>query len=59
MDNQQVKMMKQGEMVEKKIEQMKQKEKMPKWKAQSLAFRAVLQQNKGSEVDPRQAAMMK
>lgn len=52
-------MMKQGEMVEKKIEQMKQKEKMPKWKAQSLAFRAVLQQNKGSEVDPRQAAMMK
>lgn len=39
--------MQKGERVEKKIEQMKKSEKVPKWKAQSMEFRSVLKQNRG------------
>lgn len=42
--------MKQGEIIEKKIEQKKKveqkKENMPKWKAESLGFRAILKANR-------------
>ncbi len=37
--------MKQGQIIEKKLEQKKANEKLPKWKAESLAFRAVLKSN--------------
>lgn len=42
--------MKQGEIVEKKIEQKKnmeiKKQNMPKWKAESIGFRAALKVNR-------------
>ncbi len=31
---------------------------MPKWKAQSLAFRAVLKENRGGAIDPKEAAII-
>ena len=39
--------MKKGEIIEKKIEEKKAKEKIPKWKADSLAFRAGLKAAQG------------
>lgn len=38
--------MRKGEMVEKKIEAKKKVEKIPKWKADSMKFRAVLKENR-------------
>ena len=38
--------MKKGEQIEKKIENQKKNEKIPKWKAQSMAFRAGLKQSR-------------
>ena len=58
-DNDQKKLMKKGEQVEKKLETQKKNEKLPKWKAQSIALRAVISQNSNKEVDPRQAALLK
>lgn len=46
--NEQIKLMKKGAIVEKKIEEKKAKEKIPKWKAESLQFRAGLKQARGS-----------
>lgn len=51
--------MKKGDLVEKKIENQKKAEKIPKWKAQSMAFRAGLKMSRNQDVDPREAAMMK
>ena len=44
--------MKKGAVVEKKIEQKKQAEKMPKWKKESLQFRMGLKQAKGDDFNP-------
>ena len=51
--------MRKGEQVERKMENQKKNEKIPKWKAQSMAFRAGLKQNRNEEIDPREAAMVK
>lgn len=38
---------------------MQQKnQKIPKWKAQSLAFRAILKQNRNVQINPKEAAMI-
>lgn len=50
--------MKQGEKVEKKIEKAKMAEKVPKWKAESLAFRAQLKQNRGDKVSGEDMKMI-
>ena len=57
-DREQGKLMKQGERVEKKIEQSKKAEKMPKWKADSLKFRAQMKQIRGSQVSATDQAML-
>jgi hypothetical protein len=46
----QKKLMKKGEIVERKIENSKKTEKIPKWKAESLQFRSVLKQNRNVEM---------
>lgn len=49
----QLKLMKQGAVAEKKIEQMKRaNEKMPKWKAESMALRAVAKAKTGNQSVP-------
>lgn len=50
--------MKQGERAEKKIQQIKKTEKLPKWKADSLAFRAQMKQNRGAKVSASDQAML-
>lgn len=50
--------MRKGEMIEKKIQAEQKNQKIPKWKAQSLAFRAGLKQTRNEPLDPREAAMM-
>ena len=45
-ENNQTRLMKKGEAIDRKLEAKKGSEKMPKWKAESLAFRAGLKQNK-------------
>lgn len=45
--NEQVKLMKKGAVVERKMEEKKAKEKVPKWKAESLQFRAGIKQARG------------
>ena len=50
----QVKLMNKGKAVEKKLEQQKKNEKMPKCKAESLAFRAVVAAKSNGPVDPKQ-----
>jgi len=50
--------MKQGERIEKKIEQSKKAEVIPKWKADSLAFRAQMKQNRGGEVSASDQAAL-
>lgn len=48
----QPKLMKKGEIVEKKIEEKKAKEKIPKWKADSLQLRAGLKQARDEDYVP-------
>ena len=48
----QVRLMKKGEAVERKIEQQKQNEDVPKWKAQSIAFRARIKMGKDADYQP-------
>ena len=50
--------MRKGEVVERKMEAQKKNEKIPKWKADSLKFRAVLQQNRGKEMSKQEKVMM-
>lgn len=38
---------------------MQKNQKLPKWKAESLAFRAVLKQGKNQQMDSKEAAMLK
>lgn len=38
--------MRKGEIIERKIENSKKNEKVPKWKADSLKFRAILKENR-------------
>jgi len=42
--NDQKKLMKRGEIIEKKLEEKKAQEKIPKWKVDSLQFRAGIKQ---------------
>jgi predicted RecB family nuclease len=42
--NEQKKLMKKGEVVERKLEEKKAREKVPKWKAESLALRSGIKQ---------------
>lgn len=44
--------MKKGEMVERKIEQKKATEKIPKWKAESLQLRAGIKQARSNDYVP-------
>lgn len=44
--------MKKGEVIEKKIEEKKAKEKLPKWKAQSLQLRSGLRQARNEDYAP-------
>ena len=50
--------MRKGEVVERKIEATKKDEKIPKWKADSLKFRAVLKENRKEDLDPQEKAMV-
>jgi rubrerythrin len=50
--NEQKKLMKRGEAVEKKLEEKKAKEKVPKWKADSLALRSGIKQNRDDGYEP-------
>ena len=45
-------LMRKGEMVEKKIEEKKAKEKVPKWKAESLQLRAGVKQARNDDYAP-------
>ena len=56
--NEQVKLMKKGAVVERKIEEKKAKEKIPKWKAESLQLRAGLKQARGSENTKEEQRML-
>lgn len=42
--------MRKGEVAERKMEAQKKNEKIPKWKADSLKFRAVLKENRKEEL---------
>lgn len=44
--------MKKGEMIEKKLEEKKAKEKIPKWKADSLALRSGIKQARDDDYQP-------
>lgn len=57
-DQEQQKMMKKGERIQKKIESNKRNEKVPKWKAESMAFRAVMKQNRGGQVSGNDLAII-
>ena len=48
----QARLMKKGEVVDRKIEQQKQKENVPKWKAQSIALRARIKMGKDVDYEP-------
>lgn len=50
--NEQKKLMKRGEAIEKKLEEKKAKEKVPKWKADSLALRSGVKQAKSQDYEP-------
>ena len=50
--NEQVKLMKKGAVVEKKIESKKAQEKVPKWKAESLQLRVGIKQARGDGHQP-------
>ena len=57
-DNQQKKLMKRGELIEQKIKEQEKNQKIPKWKAESMALRAGLKLNRNEALDPREAAMI-
>lgn len=44
--------MKKGEMIEKKIEEKKANEKVPKWKAESLQLRSGIKNARGDDYQP-------
>lgn len=44
--------MKKGEQIERKLEEKKAKEKVPKWKAESLQLRAGIKQAKNDDYVP-------
>ena len=50
--NEQVKLMKKGAVVERKIEEKKAKEKVPKWKAESLQLRSGIKQARDGSYVP-------
>jgi hypothetical protein len=50
--NEQVKLMKKGAVVDRKLEEKKANEKLPKWKAESLQLRAGIKQAKDSDYAP-------
>ena len=52
-DREQNKLMQKGDRIQKKIDQQKKTEKVPKWKAQSMQFRSVLKQNRGVEISEK------
>jgi hypothetical protein len=50
--NEQKKLIKRGEMIDKKIEEKKAREKIPKWKAESLQLRAGIKQARDDDYEP-------
>ena len=44
--------MKRGEVIDKKLEEKKAKEKVPKWKAESLQLRSGIKQARGDDNEP-------
>ena len=56
--NEQVKFMKKGAVIEKKIEEKKAKEVIPKWKAESLQLRSGLKQARGDGPTKEEQRMM-
>jgi hypothetical protein len=50
--NEQKKLMKRGEVIDKKLEEKKAKEKVPKWKAESLALRSGIKQSRDDDYVP-------
>ena len=51
-------LMRKGEVVERKMEAVKKTEKIPKWKADSMKFRAGLKENRKEGLDPHEKAMI-
>lgn len=52
-DNQQKKLMKRGEIIEQKLKEQEKNQKIPKWKAESMALRAGLKLNRNEAIDPK------